>query len=59
MDGRKENTSVAQEIQSKRTLELCDIHTRNPGEISFEETVLILKKYLRRNVLNSTQDGRA
>ena len=28
---------------------------RNPGEISFEETVLILKKYLGRKVLYSTR----
>ena len=30
---------------------------RIPGEISFEETVLILKKYFWRKVLYSTQDG--
>ena len=35
------------------------ILSKNPEEITFEETVLILKKYLRRKVLYSTQDGSA
>ena len=33
--------------------------SRNPGEISCEDTVLILKKYLGRKVLYTTQDDSA
>ena len=42
--------------QSKHEKYANYILARNPGEISFEETVLIQKKYLESKVLYSTQN---
>ena len=66
MAGRKENTSVTWDIQSKRTQKYANYIFREILEISFEETVIILKKIFgeksslfntRWQCLNLTKSG--